>query len=96
MTTRTPVNMCGICGYVMNASSHVSDAVLKPTEGDVSVCLNCGAAYIFNADLTLREPTPQENDELAQNDTVVKAQYFIRKRGALPQHRTREAKTNEC
>jgi hypothetical protein len=35
--------------------------------GDVSVCLYCNHVSIFNADLSVRDPTPSEWDELFNN-----------------------------
>ena len=31
-----------------------------PDEGDISICVGCGAVMIFTAEKTLRRPTPEE------------------------------------
>jgi hypothetical protein len=56
---------CPACGALCNAAS-VADrrGEAHPKEGDVSVCLYCQAVSIFRADLSLREPTEKEWDEI--------------------------------
>jgi hypothetical protein len=42
--------MCWRCGYAMNASSSISERDAEPAEGDLSLCLNCGALYMRHDD----------------------------------------------
>lgn len=60
----TPINrnnVCLTCGAKMPAASGNG----APVEGDVSICIECEALAIFNADLSLRRPTLTEILELA-------------------------------
>ncbi len=36
---------CGRCGYVMDQVEGVDDPSACPCEGDITMCLNCGATY---------------------------------------------------
>jgi hypothetical protein len=73
-TTETPGNVCLKCGYKFEAASGAYDNAITPEEGDISVCLNCGAALVFNKDLSLRYPTPEEKAEITMNKEVLQAQ----------------------
>lgn len=53
LITRVPESNCPICGHVMDAVSDFETAS-APSEGDLSVCMECAAVLTFNADLTLR------------------------------------------
>lgn len=55
----------------------------KPTAGDLSICLNCGAVAVFNEDLTLRKPNEKEKRDIALNSEVIKAQ-IVRSGMGLP------------
>lgn len=37
--------MCWRCGYFMDANTCVTTRNAKPSDGDISMCLNCGALY---------------------------------------------------
>lgn len=78
-TTFTPVVKCLRCGHKIDAATDVGHGAV-PTEGDVSVCLHCGALAIFSKDLTLREPTPEERLEASLHPDVIKAQLYIASR----------------
>jgi hypothetical protein len=41
-----------------------------PQEGSISLCLACGALSLFQADLTLRKPTPEEIGEIMLDDDM--------------------------
>jgi rubredoxin len=73
MTTETPGNKCLVCGYRFEAASGMTHDH-KPGEGDISICLNCGAALIFNKDLSLRFPTPEEKAYITMDRDVLNAQ----------------------
>ena len=38
--------MCTTCGYAMDRASPVGGGRATPTEGDVSLCVNCAAPYV--------------------------------------------------
>jgi hypothetical protein len=73
-TTETPGNKCLECGYQYEAASGLFQDDITPQQGDVSICLNCGVALIFNADLTLRRPTPEEKFAITMSNEVMEAQ----------------------
>ncbi len=41
--------MCLCCGYTMDSASSATKENAVPKEGDISVCLNCGALYALRA-----------------------------------------------
>lgn len=68
---RIPPFHCPKCGYLMNKSTDAFSSSVKPTEGDVSMCLMCGNLMLFNADLSVREPTEAERRELSVLPQIV-------------------------
>jgi hypothetical protein len=70
-TTETPLNRCPNCGEPNDRASSV-DADAVPESGDASICWYCNHIGIFNADLTLREPTVEEIDELTSDDRFLR------------------------
>jgi hypothetical protein len=73
MEIRTPVNACPNCGRRNDAVTGAGHN-RKPTEGDLSVCLQCGHLMIFQSDLTLRPLTDEEMVRWAGNKDLVKLQ----------------------
>jgi len=69
-------NTCTNCGYVMNATTSVSEnrEQESPKEGDLSVCAGCGMISKFNQDCNLRPVTPEELVELHATDEDA---YFL-------------------
>lgn len=65
---------CPGCGYRMDTSADVYNGGRAPEEGDISICLSCGAPTIFTKEGTLRTPTTQEKLDLSQNKQVLEAQ----------------------
>lgn len=49
--TRFQPWLCARCGYMMDAASPASplERDISPGEGDISICLNCGAHYSLRA-----------------------------------------------
>lgn len=73
--TQIPTQRCWRCDYEMQAAtSAVGDD--KPREGDVSMCLACGAVAVFTKDLQLRKPTPSEEVEVAKHPVLTAAQIY--------------------
>jgi hypothetical protein len=50
----------------------------KPSPGDVSLCAQCGAVAMFDADMNLRHPTSDEHQRLANDPRIIHAQILIR------------------
>lgn len=38
---------CPKCGYHIDGSTNIHDESLKHRDGDISICLNCGAVHQF-------------------------------------------------
>jgi hypothetical protein len=51
---------CLKCSRRLNAHVALNDNDQGPTPGDMSICLYCNHASVYNDDLSLREPTPEE------------------------------------
>jgi hypothetical protein len=58
----------------MDSTAATPGCDLPPRGGDVSLCIMCGNLMIFNADLTIRKPTKEEQSELALNPLIIEAQ----------------------
>lgn len=71
----TPSTSCPACGYKFDAATGLGtdDA---PDGGAVSICLACGALGIYAVVLgvlTVRATTPDEHEELIQDDNIRRA-----------------------
>lgn len=91
MTTYYKPWMCGGCGYMMDAASHLRQPGLKPNEDDLSLCLNCGVLYQLRRGVWMLMATAERNDlpgdikmELLQHEiarrTVIKTDLSQRDR----------------
>ena len=82
-TFRIQAHVCPECGYKMDSASAVSrkdNEQRPPKDGDVSVCLNCGALNLFDGG-GLRRPTMVEEFRIHTSPvgrTVEKAQRLIK------------------
>jgi hypothetical protein len=73
-TTEVPGHRCLNCGEYFGLATEAGDDSGKgPSIGDISVCLYCGHLAIFE-DYGLRELTPSEMDEVADEERVSAAQ----------------------
>lgn len=66
-----PEHKC-TCGYEMDATAQYGGES-KPSAGDASICFNCKKLWVFNADLTMREPNPSEQESFANDPDIAKA-----------------------
>jgi Zn ribbon nucleic-acid-binding protein len=74
-STAIPAAKCPKCGYFMDATCEAYNyGGRRPRPGDISMCLGCGYASIFNDDLTRREPTKEEALTISLLPEVMKAQ----------------------
>lgn len=57
---------CPFCGEFANCQSHVGQTLAVPENGDISVCVHCGEAAIFDFTLpaNVRQPTEEEQNEI--------------------------------
>ena len=74
-TTDTPKRPCLGCGAQNDAATETFGEEASPPEGgDVTVCIYCGHISVFNADLTLRNPTDEEIHIIAGDERILKIQ----------------------
>ena len=67
MTHRVPEQRCVQCGHRLDAASHAFDDDPPPVPGDVSICVHCGHLRLYADDLTLRDATAAELDDLMRD-----------------------------
>jgi hypothetical protein len=93
-TTRHTESKCLNCGYIIDASSMFADGnkIVSPSEGDMAVCLMCRHLMIYNADLSLRNPTDEEVVEIAGDPDLVAAVTLL---GAHQKDQEIEARRRE-
>ena len=59
---KIPVQGCPNCGHIADRASGLSGE--SPSEGDVSICLYCGAFLMFTSDLYQRMMDKDDLDRL--------------------------------
>ena len=72
---------CPFCGRAVNrTASFFNDT--RPSPGDVSICAYCVQISLFDGNLNLRRPTPEEFTALLEDDQmrreIVTAQQTIK------------------
>lgn len=77
------MSKCLACDYLIDSATSVITSDELPEEGDISICLRCGALAIFNSDLSIRQPTEEERNSLQDDPEVVQAQSAIKELAAL-------------
>lgn len=66
-TTMLPATRCPYCDVVLDAASHMSEAI-RPRPNDISVCICCAQPLRFDAFLALRKLNPGEAEALLLTD----------------------------
>jgi phage FluMu protein Com len=74
---RIAENRCPYCQTVLTAASSFIDTV-APSEGDITVCINCAEPLIFTADGGIRPPTEAELAEIATHEDYLRTQNAVR------------------
>jgi len=66
--------VCPFCGYRHDAVSGVETDTDFPSDGDVTLCIQCGEVCVFDGDADggLRKPTSRERRDFASNATLTK------------------------
>lgn len=64
---------CPFCGRVNTMADNGHDSI--PQDGDLSMCWKCGEFGVFNADGTVRKPTPSETAEIEEDPAVQAARH---------------------
>ena len=74
---RVAESKCTNCGKRMTAASTPDDRPTRaPSPGDVAVCLYCHHLMIYDADMSLRDPTSDELAEVAGDPEILEAMEF--------------------
>jgi hypothetical protein len=86
MSTDWP-HTCPFCRLQQEAVTHISGKDYVPSNGDITMCFNCGGISVFTNDGGLRKPTKKEQRELDQNSRIkeVKDAWKMAKQGSLKQ-----------
>lgn len=79
-SSTVPLDRCRVCASPNDRAADLFGAQ-RPTPGDFSICINCGALSMYNDDLSLREPTDDEREQLP--DLGLRAIAVIRLRGRV-------------
>jgi hypothetical protein len=61
--TRLPPSYCPTCAVELDCATP-AEVDATPRDGDLTVCMYCGAVLIFTAELRQRPATPAELDSL--------------------------------
>lgn len=69
--TRTQKNRCLRCYHSLDAAMDI-DGDNVPKDGDLSICIKCGAVCAFTDSLALRPLTKNEIEKIADNFEVMK------------------------
>lgn len=85
-THRTPESACLACGYRLTAAGSPDGSPIEPpNEGDITVCLRCGAVMRFDSEGRVRGMTDAEIDEITADTEylkllagIVRGIHFIR------------------
>jgi hypothetical protein len=73
-TPRVPPSQCPECGTVNDAATVAFEIWhRRPTEGDAGICIVCRHISVYNADLTMREPTIDEMLKFGRDPKIQQA-----------------------
>lgn len=73
---------CPQCNYFMDASTSIDgDEDIKPSPGDISLCIKCGAMLDFDDDMKLQFLSQEKFEELDENtrSQIVSARAAIKR-----------------
>lgn len=70
--------VCRACGTRNDAITAVRDGKV-PTPGAISICFHCASVAVLTEDMTLREPTTEEMEELCREPDFVKTIVMLQK-----------------
>ena len=73
---------CPWCyAFVDGATVITDDEKLLPVGGDVSICLYCARVGVYEDDLTIRKPTPEESLVFLADDDIFRAIQAVKRHG---------------
>lgn len=78
--SRVPEQKCPDCGAAVDAATPL-DGESIPKEGSAAICLYCSGVAIYDENLSLRQPTPEEQLEIASDVEIIRAIQVVRGKG---------------
>jgi hypothetical protein len=77
-----PTRWCLHCGQILDGAATLPDGskhagIPGPVPGNATVCIACSHLMIFTEDMSLREPTPEEIEQLAGDSTLTETMKFL-------------------
>ena len=73
---------CPWCyAFVDGATVLGKDEDAVPVGGDVSICLYCARVGVYEDDLSIRKPTPEERETFDKDDDIFKAVQAVKRHG---------------
>jgi hypothetical protein len=79
-TPKIPKQKCLECGYLCDAASETERSKRPPKPGDISLCLNCGAAMQFDRQYRFKKISRKEWRLIGEDDAamqlIIKARMF--------------------
>lgn len=78
---RLPNTLCPTCEYEVDAAMCIGGTDVRPSVGDITLCLKCGEILIFDEDMKVRLPLVVELMNLPPHTehTLTIAQETIRR-----------------
>lgn len=86
MTSALPIGECPNCGTALDEVTSMTGSERKrPREGDLSICMNCGALLVFRSDLSMARARSSDLGDVTAEDLAQLIAYrdLIRRRGPL-------------
>lgn len=80
-----PQNKCLCCHHPVDRASQV-DGNSGPQPDDFTICIKCGHVMVFAKNLEFREATESELKEIAQNQTIQRAVFAIKRVQNIREH----------
>ena len=75
--TKLDYSYCPHCRTKVNAAGSI-DKPATPKPGDINICFYCANINIYDEDLKVRLPTPEEIEEISKDQSVLHIQEKIR------------------
>lgn len=69
---------CRQCGHMIDEATSCEIKPRSPREGDIGMCVKCGAITIFLASGLSRDLTPEEKRELMLDPRIIEGQLIVR------------------
>ena len=82
-STRTKADICPHCGKKLDAVTEVHNEEVKPSKGDITICIGCFNPLIFDDDIKLRKMTADDKtniDIITINKHIADVRAIIKRR----------------